>query len=502
MVHAHFTGGKSRGSGVCCAGGSAPVDDDSDDRKATEMKTKQKRVSSVDHCSSTSSSAVTEQKQQSTQEELVNDDNAEDGIQLPWLNRFMGNTYAKFLVKTPAKTTIMLVYAGLLAGAIYGIANLKEGIDQANIAPDDSYFRDFYRKYTRDFTQIYGPVIHVSIDDTLDYTDPKVRSEYSDLIQKFQDNKYFVSSDDFVISWLDRFVDYLRSQSIDVNSLSMSEFIAKLQNDFFTDESYRYHLADVVISADNTSITASRFFVQTRGLTDAVEERDMMLAARRIADDYKWKVQVFAPPFIFFDQYVVILANTLQNLGIAVGAIAVVSLVLIPSVTAVVWVTLATVSICSMVIGYMSLWDVSLDSVSMINLIICIGFAVDFAAHISYHFVASASADSNENARDALGALGTPILQGAASTLIAVAALSTSSTYIFRTFFKVMSLVMVLGLFHAIAVLPVLLSTLNRKACTKTSKGFNIAVKKSTKTSKSAVQRAPENAFDNPAVVL
>ena len=152
-----------------------------------------------------------------------------------------------------------------------------------------------------------------------------------------------------------------------------------------------------------------------------------------------------------------------------------------------------------MVIGYMSLWDVSLDSVSMINLVMCIGFSVDFAAHISYHFVASPSADSNENARDALGALGTPIVQGAVSTVIAVAALSTASTYIFRTFFKLVFLVMLLGFFHAMAVLPVVLSTLNCSRCKKKSEVSDSRANTPSKEPQRSRQ-ANGGAFDNPAM--
>jgi len=36
------------------------------------------------------------------------------------------------------------------------------------------------------------------------------------------------------------------------------------------------------------------------------------------------------------------------------------------------------------VVGYMALWDISLDPVSMITIIMSIGFAIDFSAHITY----------------------------------------------------------------------------------------------------------------------
>ena len=474
---------------MCCAGGVA-VTDDTDKTGREEIEEKRSGTLPTSH---DITSADGKHKQR-TEEELTN-----EGIQLPWLNRFLGTTYANFLMRTPTKICVMLVYAGLLAGAVYGILRLEEGLDTANLAPDSSYYRDFEAKFDKDFSEIFGPTVQVAVDETLDYTQQSVRDDYDNLITKFRNNKFFVTDENFVISWLDRFVGFLSDQSIDVASLTMTEFIERLQNDFFAEEGYQYHAADVVISSDNTRITASRFFVQTRGLDNAVEEKDMMLDAREIADDYKWDVEVFAPGFIFFDQYVVILDNTLQNLGIAVGAIAVVSLVLLPSITAVLWVTLATVSICGMVIGYMSLWGVSLDSVSMINLVMCIGFSVDFAAHISYHFVASPSTDSNENARDALGALGTPIVQGAVSTVIAVAALSTASTYIFRTFFKLVFLVMLLGFFHAMAVLPVVLSTLNCNRCKKKSEVSDSRANTPSKEPQRSRQANGE-AFDNPAM--
>ena len=385
-------------------------------------------------------------------------------IQIPWLNRFLETTYANCLMKTPTKIAVMLLYAAVLGGSFYGIATLKTGLDLADVAPRDSYFHDFMTKYKRDFLGSSKSAIQVAVDEALDYTDQRVRANYNKLIAKFQNNSYISNSKDSVNSWLDHFLKALRSKSIEVNSLTMSEFIGILQNDFFVAENYQYYRSDVVFSSNNTTIQASRFFVQTRELGSKSEWTSMMLDARKIAADYIWDVKVYNPYFLELDQYLVILENTLQNLAISVGAIAIVSLVLIPSITAVVWVTLATMSIFCMVIGYMSLWDVKLDSISMIGLVMCIGFSVDFTAHISYHLVTSSSDDRGKSARDALGTAGTPILQGALSTILAVTVFSTSTRYMFTTFFKVLFLMMTFGVFHAMAVLPVVLSIFNRNA--------------------------------------
>lgn len=60
----------------------------------------------------------------------------------------------------------------------------------------------------------------------------------------------------------------------------------------------------------------------------------------------------------------------------------------------------------------MALWKVNLDSISMINIIMCIGFSVDFTAHICYAYMSSTAKTPKEKMREALYALGLPIFQG------------------------------------------------------------------------------------------
>ena len=57
-----------------------------------------------------------------------------------------------------------------------------------------------------------------------------------------------------------------------------------------------------------------------------------------------------------------------------------------------------------------------------------------------------------------LYALGIPILQGATSTIIGVLGLAFAKSYLFVTFFKMIFLVITLGMFHGMILLPVLLS--------------------------------------------
>merc|ERR1711968_100590 len=95
----------------------------------------------------------------------------------------------------------------------------------------------------------------------------------------------------------------------------------------------------------------------------------------------------YSPPYIFFSQYEVIPSATITSLGIALAAMAGVAIVLIPNAISVGLVLLVVVSIDVGVVGIMTATGVALSSVSMINLVLAIGFSVDAAAHEANAFM-------------------------------------------------------------------------------------------------------------------
>lgn len=142
-----------------------------------------------------------------------------------------------------------------------------------------------------------------------------------------------------------------------------------------------------------------------------------------------------------------------------------ISFLFIPNVLCSLWVAFSIVSIELGVVGYMALWNVNLDSISMVNLIMCIGFSVDFTAHICYAYMSSKATCPEERVRESLYALGLPIIQGAVSTILGVSALILAGSYIFMVFFKMIFLVIVFGALHGMFLLPVLLSLFGPGAC-------------------------------------
>merc|ERR1711990_570099 len=109
------------------------------------------------------------------------------------------------------------------------------------------------------------------------------------------------------------------------------------------------------------------------------------------------------------------------------------------------------------VIGMLHWWDVTVNSISTIYILISIGLAVDYSAHIA-HMFKEAKGTAQERACAALGRIGPCVLNAMISTFLAVLVLSFSKSYVFVTMFRAFCLVVLIAGGHGIWLLPVLLT--------------------------------------------
>uniref|UniRef100_A0A3Q2DFP6 Patched domain-containing protein 3 n=1 Tax=Cyprinodon variegatus TaxID=28743 RepID=A0A3Q2DFP6_CYPVA len=342
------------------------------------------------------------------------------------------------------KVFVFLCYSGYLVLSIYGIHLLKEGLDIKNLALDDSYLIRYYNHQEQHFSK-YGYNVMVAVKQPISYWDDDDQRDLNSCISAFK-NLNFVNS---TLAWFTSFKHYAGTSNLNISS--KETFFSHLANFLELNPMFKLDLN----LTSGKAIQASRFFLQT--LTHS-PLNEIMTEFRRTAEDCPFKLLVYHPAFIYFDQYMFISNSTIQTVLIAVSAMLLVSIILIPNPLCSICVAFAICSVVVGVVGFMSLWGVSLDTISMINLIMSIGFSVDFSAHISYAFVSSPKGDVDQKAAEALSHLGYPIMQGALSTILGVVVLSMSGSYIFRTFFKIMFLVISFGLLHGLVFIPVFLT--------------------------------------------
>ena len=149
----------------------------------------------------------------------------------------------------------------------------------------------------------------------------------------------------------------------------------------------------IALNDAGTKIEASHYRTFHSPLKSQKDIIDAFAAAHRIADEIS--VEIGAPVFpysifhVFFDQYAHIIAITQEVLGLGLASVLIVTALFLGSwrtgtiVTGVVALTVVSV------MGVMSLWGISLNAISLVNLVISLGIAVEFCAHIARAFMSA-----------------------------------------------------------------------------------------------------------------
>ncbi|KAK4320358.1 hypothetical protein Pmani_008773 [Petrolisthes manimaculis] len=105
----------------------------------------------------------------------------------------------------------------------------------------------------------------------------------------------------------------------------------------------------------------------------------------------------------------------------------------------------------------MHVLGLTIDPITTIALILAGGLSVDYVAHIAHAYLATRG-DRQTRAQAAVCKVGPPVLHACLSTFLAFVILAPSESHLFQVFFKVYSVVSLLGLLYSLIVLPCLLA--------------------------------------------
>lgn len=155
----------------------------------------------------------------------------------------------------------------------------------------------------------------------------------------------------------------------------------------------------------------------------------------------------------------------------ALLAVFIVLMIVTANLTVTFFILLCVALVDFFLLGLLFFWNVTFNSITVVNNVIAIGLAVDYSAHIGHAFLLceAPNYDLNGNplsnhekrvfkARGALGSMGSSVFHGAFSTFLAIVVLSPSQSYIFKSFFKMWFGIIVFGVANGFILLPALLS--------------------------------------------
>lgn len=242
--------------------------------------------------------------------------------------------------------------------------------------------------------------------------------------------------------------------------------------------SLKYNATNIVASYFRTSHTPMRsqkdFIVGYKNSLRLVNEIKNYLGEMT-------NVFSFSPYYVFFVQYETIISLTFTILAAAGGIIWLVSTVLLGLLRTATILVVTVAMILANIGGVMALWSISLNAVSLVNLVICLGLAVEFSVHIARAYLTAGEEEEEEDeifdgfmnneaeylqdkrtsqAYKALSLVGGSVLGGITITkFIGIAVLAFTRSKIFEVYyFRMWLSLVVIAATHSLILLPILLS--------------------------------------------
>ncbi|OQV16883.1 Niemann-Pick C1 protein [Hypsibius exemplaris] len=430
------------------------------------------------------------------------------------LYRFVSRYYTPFITSKMVRVLVLLTFTGWLLASIAVINKINVGFDQKISMPEDSYVLNYFEAMD-DYLGVGAPVYFV-VEDGVNYTKVKEQNEIcsgsgcdpgSLLAQVYHASRgaAWTKIAQPASSWLDDYISWLtpgqQNPCCQVFKNNTSLFCSSSEanrtelctpcNVTFAERRpepgdfmkyVEFFLSDnptiscpkgghaaygqgVKVINHNESVGASYFMSYHSVCKTSVEYTEALKQAHAVADNVTKTLGVRVFPYsvfyVFYEQYLTVVMETVENLSYSLAAIFVVTFILLGldwySAVVVVF-TIAMIEIDLMAVMYW--WNIDLNAISLVNLVMGVGISVEFCSHLVRAFAVSTQGGRVGRAQDALSHMGSSVLSGITLTKFGgIIVLGFSHSQIFRIYYFRMYLSIVLiGAAHGLVFLPVLLT--------------------------------------------
>ncbi|KAK6104359.1 Patched family protein [Brugia pahangi] len=398
-------------------------------------------------------------------------------------------SFTKFIVVAAFITHIIVVS--------YLCTKVNTDFDMGNLYMENSSMNAISRQLQR-FTLSEAFVVNFALYPMPNFADVFIRNKFDRLIEELETIPKFGMGPDGTVLWTRDFADAVAFWDDESNFWRQDKLLStfreyEIEEKFITTEK----------RADGVEVISGFFWSITyRNMNNFLDVQELMQQRRSIISKYAkfFNVSSHHPlEKVPTESAASAATNFIQTAFSAVVLMSAVVYFFITDVSAVVAVVISILSICFGALAYLHLWNVRLDAISLISLLMSIGFSVDYSAHICYHYLTqkdnkkseehshqpiSIIVGSDANVKDlsilpsinnsnhcnkssnidtrarflvTFKSVGWPVIQSGLSTLVGILPMVMVKAYVVAVFWKTIILLIVLGIIHALILLPVIL---------------------------------------------
>jgi len=394
------------------------------------------------------------------------------------VGKFLQHMFGPVIVKPIVAMVVIFVFLAFCGVCSWQASDLAVEDTQQSFIPDNSYIKQTTAKNDMYFAKL-GSTVYLMTGSGDYYASQTALSGIGSRIGGM-DSVQPITSETFK-SWAKAFQEACAAGT--VTGVTHNNGVVTVQSQYYSalktwlNGPGRQYSGEVIWAdpADaQQGIKASRMMFELQPMKTVIGGRTVIDAGKavRVMDDLRAKADgwsdipggaiMYSWQFLSWESFRIIKREMFLSVGLCLVAVFVITLLLIAHPLTAGLVFLCVLMTIVDILGCLNMIGLAIDSVSVIQLVIAVGFCVDYAAHIAHNFMMT-EGSREDRVTSTLGNVGSAVLNGGVSTFLATMLLALSKSYVFRVLFYSFFLTVFLGLLHGMVLLPAILSRIGPK---------------------------------------